>query len=103
MVAPHDDIWPSWVEVVGGTIAVSAVGALIWLAVADQSPAALTAITGIMGAATSTYFVPKQGLKQAPDRSNGNGNGNGNGSPPHPETNGAQGVTTSAPDAPPRA
>lgn len=94
MVAPHDDIWPSWVEVVGGTIAVSAVGALIWLAVADQSPAALTAITGIMGAATSTYFVPKQGLK--------NGNGNGNGSPPHPETNGTKGVT-SAPDAPPRA
>ena len=95
MAAPHDDIWPSWVEVVGGTIAVSAVGALIWLAVADQSPAALTAITGIMGAATSTYFVPKQSSK--------NGNGNGNGSPPYPETNGAQGVTTSAADAPPRA
>ena len=97
MVAPHDDIWPSWVEVVGGTIAISAVGALIWLAVADQSPAALTAITGIMGAATSTYFVPKQGLKNG---ANGNGNGNGNGSPP--PTGGSNGGS-SAPDAPPRA
>ena len=95
MASPHDDIWPSWVEVVGGIIAVSAVGALIWLAVADQSPAALTAITGIMGAATSTYFVPKQGLKNG-----ANGNGNGNGSPP--PVDGSNGGS-SAPDAPPRA
>ena len=102
-------MWPTWVEVIGGTIAVAAVGALIYLAVADQSAAALTAITGIIGAATSTYFVPKQGLKNG---ANGNGNGNGingngtngngygNGSPP---PGGGSNGGSGAPDAPPRA
>ncbi|NBY46214.1 MAG: hypothetical protein EBQ56_00260 [Proteobacteria bacterium] len=100
-------MWPTWVEVIGGTIAVAAVGALIYLAVADQSAAALTAITGIIGAATSTYFVPRQGLKNgANGNGNGingngtNGNGYGNGSPPPVGgSNGGSG----APDAPPRA
>jgi len=38
---------------------VMAVGAIIWLAVADQSASAQTALTGLVGAASSFFLTPK--------------------------------------------
>ena len=61
----HDD--PSIIEIVASLIAVMAVGAIIWSATWDQSAAAQTALTGLVGASASFFLTPKG--------SNGNGNG----------------------------
>ena len=59
----HDD--PTLSELVGSLIAVIAVSAILYLAI-DGSAAAQTALVGLVGAASGTYF---QGKGQ-----NGNGN-----------------------------
>jgi len=46
-------------EIVASLLAVMAVGAIIWLAVADQSASAQTALTGLVGAASSFFLTPK--------------------------------------------
>ena len=46
-------------EIVASILAVMAVGAIIWLAVADQSASAQTALTGLVGAASSFFLTPK--------------------------------------------
>ena len=46
-------------EIVASILAVMSVGAIIWLAVADQSASAQTALTGLVGAASSFFLTPK--------------------------------------------
>lgn len=46
-------------EIVASLLAVMSVGAIIWLAVADQSASAQTALTGLVGAASSFFLTPK--------------------------------------------
>ena len=46
-------------EIVASILAVMAVGAIIWLAVADQSASAQTALTGLVGGASSFFLTPK--------------------------------------------
>ena len=53
----HDD--PSIIEIVASLIALMAVGAIIWSATWDQSAAAQTALTGLVGASASFFLTPK--------------------------------------------
>ena len=46
-------------EIVASILAVMAVGAIIWLAVVDGSASAQTALTGLVGAASSFFLTPK--------------------------------------------
>jgi hypothetical protein len=46
-------------EIVASILAVLAVGAIIWLAVVDGSASAQTALTGLVGAASSFFLTPK--------------------------------------------
>lgn len=46
-------------EIVASLLAIMSVGAIIWLAVADQSASAQTALTGLVGAASSFFLTPK--------------------------------------------
>ena len=46
-------------EIVASVLAIMAVGAIIWLAVYDQSASAQTALTGLVGAASSFFLTPK--------------------------------------------
>lgn len=55
---------PTLSEVVGSIIAIMAVGAIVYLAVADNA-AAQTALVSVAGAAAGTYY--------ATNKSNGNG------------------------------
>jgi hypothetical protein len=62
---------PTLSEVVGSIIAIMAVGAIVYLAVADNA-AAQTALVSVAGAAAGTYYATNKG------------NGNGNGKPGSP-------------------
>ena len=44
-------------EIVASILAVMAVGAIIWLAVVDGSASAQTALTGLVGAASSFFMT----------------------------------------------
>ena len=46
-------------EIVASILAVLAVSAIIWLAVVDGSASAQTALTGLVGAASSFFLTPK--------------------------------------------
>ena len=46
-------------EIVAAILAVMAVSAIIWLAVVDGSASAQTALTGLVGAASSFFLTPK--------------------------------------------
>jgi len=46
-------------EVVASVLAILSVGAIIWLAVVDGSASAQTALTGLVGAASSFFLTPK--------------------------------------------
>jgi acyl-coenzyme A synthetase/AMP-(fatty) acid ligase len=46
-------------EMVASLLAVMAVGAIIWLAIAENSPAAQTGLVGLTGAASSFYLTSR--------------------------------------------
>jgi len=46
-------------EIVASVLAILSVGAIIWLAVVDGSASAQTALTGLVGAASSFFLTPK--------------------------------------------
>jgi hypothetical protein len=46
-------------EIVAAILAVMAVSAIIWLAVGEGSASAQTALTGLVGAASSFFLTPK--------------------------------------------
>ena len=46
-------------EAVASVLAILSVGAIIWLAVVDGSASAQTALTGLVGAASSFFLTPK--------------------------------------------
>ena len=46
-------------EIVASVLAIISVGAIIWLAVVDGSASAQTALTGLVGAASSFFLTPK--------------------------------------------
>lgn len=46
-------------EIVAAILAVMAVSAIIWLAVYEGSASAQTALTGLVGAASSFFLTPK--------------------------------------------
>lgn len=46
-------------EIVAAVLAVMAVSAIIWLAVYEGSASAQTALTGLVGAASSFFLTPK--------------------------------------------
>ena len=49
----------SLTEIVAAILAVMAVSAIIWLAVYEGSASAQTALTGLVGAASSFFLTPK--------------------------------------------
>ena len=49
----------SLTEVVASLLAVMSVGAIIWLAVYENSASAQTALTGLVGAASSFFLTPR--------------------------------------------
>lgn len=46
-------------EIVASVLAILSVGAIIWLAVVEGSASAQTALTGLVGAASSYFLTPK--------------------------------------------
>lgn len=46
-------------EIVASVLAILSVGAIIWLAVVEGSASAQTALTGLVGAASSFFLTPK--------------------------------------------
>lgn len=66
----HEATLTEWVA---AGLAVTAVLAIIWLALMGDD-SARTALTGLVGAASSYFLTPKL-------RNSKNGNGNGNGTP----------------------
>lgn len=46
-------------EIVASLLAVMAVGAIIWLAVYENSASAQTGLTGLVGAASSFFLTPR--------------------------------------------
>jgi len=55
-------------EIVASVLAIISVGAIIWLAVVDGSASAQTALTGLVGAASSFFLTPKlSNGKKPPD------------------------------------
>ena len=46
-------------EVVASILAIMAVGAIIWLAVYENSPEAKTGLVGLTGAASSFFLTPR--------------------------------------------
>ena len=46
-------------EIVASLLAIMAVGAIIWLAVYENSASAQTGLTGLVGAASSFFLTPR--------------------------------------------
>jgi len=58
MDTPMPDHMPSITEIVAAILAVVAVGAIVFLAI-DGQPNAQTALTGLVGAASSYFLTPR--------------------------------------------